>query len=210
MNALCCNYNTKGMAPSVMVAPAARDAAITSLSELLGDRLSTGELVRQQHGRDASYHPCVPPDAVAFAQSTEEVSAIVRICARHKVPIIPFGSGSGLEGNVVALRGGVSIDLSRMNQILRVNRHAGEGNFHVGFNLLPNDPKEMAEAKRLNERLVYRALALDGTCTGEHGIGCGKIEFLLAEHGEAVSVMRAIKRSIDPDNIMNPGKILEV
>ena len=477
MNALCCNYNTKSMAPSVMVAPAARDAAITSLSELLGDRLSTGELVRQQHGRDASYHPCVPPDAVAFAQSTEEVSEIVKICARHKVPIIPFGSGSGLEGNVVALRGGVSIDLSRMNQILRVslgdldatvqagvthkqlnaqlrdeglffsgdpgadatlggmaatraaapsavrygtmrenvlsltvvlpdgrvirtsrrarkssagydltrlfvgsegtlgvitevtvrlygipaamssatcsfpsvevavntvirtiqlgvpvarieladaaimeavNRysridlpvaptlwmdfhgteasvaeqarmvqrivddhggthfawatdpeerlklwqarydafyalkatrpggeawvtdvcvpisrlaeciietqkdiadsflwagivgHAGEGNFHVAFNLLTNDPKEMAEAKRLNERLVYRALALDGTCTGEHGIGCGKIEFLLAEHGEAVSVMRAIKRAIDPDNIMNPGKILEV
>jgi D-lactate dehydrogenase (cytochrome) len=74
----------------------------------------------------------------------------------------------------------------------------------------PNEPREMAEAKRLNERLIYRALALDGTCTGEHGIGCGKIEFLLAEHGEAVSVMRAIKRSIDPDNIMNPGKILEV
>jgi D-lactate dehydrogenase (cytochrome) len=93
------------MAPLVIVASAARDAAIASLSELLGDRLSTGELVRQQHGRDASYHPCVPPDAVAFAQSTEEISAIVRICARHKVPIIPFGSGSGLEGNVVALRG---------------------------------------------------------------------------------------------------------
>ena len=109
------------MALPMMVAPAARNAAIASLSELLGDRLSTGELVRQQHGRDASYHPCVAPDAVAFAQSTEEVSAIVRICARHKVPIIPFGSGSGLEGNVVALRGGVSIDLSRMNRILRVS-----------------------------------------------------------------------------------------
>jgi D-lactate dehydrogenase (cytochrome) len=68
----------------------------------------------------------------------------------------------------------------------------------------------MAEAKRLNERLIHRALALDGTCTGEHGIGCGKIEFLLAEHGEAVSVMRAVKRAIDPDNIMNPGKILQI
>jgi hypothetical protein len=73
----------KGMAPS----PPARDAAIASLSELLGDRLSSGDLVRQQHGRDASYHPCMPPDAVAFAQSTEEVSEIVRICARHKVPM---------------------------------------------------------------------------------------------------------------------------
>ena len=85
--------------------------------------------------------------------------------------------------------------------------HAADGNFHVGFYLLPNDPKEMAEAQRINERLVHRALALDGTCTGEHGIGCGKIDFLLAEHGEAVTVMRAIKTAIDPDNIMNPGKI---
>jgi D-lactate dehydrogenase (cytochrome) len=68
----------------------------------------------------------------------------------------------------------------------------------------------MTEAQRLNERLVHRALSLDGTCTGEHGIGCGKIDFLLAEHGEAVSVMRAIKTAIDPDNIMNPGKIFRV
>ena len=85
--------------------------------------------------------------------------------------------------------------------------HAGDGNFHVGFYLLPNDPKEIAEARRLNERLVYRALALDGTCSGEHGIGCGKLDFVLAEHGEAMSVMRAIKSAIDPHNIMNPGKI---
>ena len=82
--------------------------------------------------------------------------------------------------------------------------------FPLGNLLNPNDPKEMAEAERLNERLVHRALALDGTCTGEHGIGCGKIDFLLAEHGEAVSVMRAIKKAIDPDNIMNPGKILRI
>jgi D-lactate dehydrogenase (cytochrome) len=65
----------------------------------------------------------------------------------------------------------------------------------------------MAESQRLNERLIHRALALDGTCTGEHGIGCGKIDFVLAEHGEAMSVMRAIKTAIDPHNIMNPGKI---
>src|SRR5215470_11424698 len=93
--------------------PAARDAAIASLYELLGDRLSRAALVLEQHGKDASYHPCAPPDAVAFAQSTEEVSEIVKVCARHKVPIIPFGSGTSLEGNVVAVRGGVCIDISQ-------------------------------------------------------------------------------------------------
>jgi D-lactate dehydrogenase (cytochrome) len=464
------------MAPSVTVESVApKDAVIASLQQLLGERLSTAALVREKHGRDASWHPCVPPDAVAFAQSTEEASEIVKICARHKVPLIPFGGGTGLEGHVVALRGGVCLDISRMNRILQISPgdldvtvqagvthqqlnehlrdmglffsvdpganatlggmaatrasgttavrygtmrenvlsltvvlpdgrvirtarrarkssagydltrlfvgsegtlgviteltvrlygipaaisaatcsfpsvevavktviqiiqagiavarieladaatmdsiiryskldlpvapvlwiefhgtengvaeqakmvqkvaadhggshfawatkpedrsklwqarhdayfagkaawpgtecwatdvcvpisrlaecitetqediaasflpagivgHAGDGNFHVGFNLNPNEPKEMAEAERLNKRLVHRALSLDGTCTGEHGVGCGKIDFLLAEHGEAIDVMRAIKKAIDPDNIMNPGKIL--
>ena len=460
---------------SVDTAP--RDAVIASLHQLLGERLSTAAPVREKHGKDASYHPCVPPDAVAFAQSTEEVSEIVKICAQHKVPVIPFGSGTGLEGHIVALRGGVCLDISRMNRILQVRPtdldatveagvthqqlnehlrdtglffsvdpganatlggmaatrasgttavrygtmrenvlsltvvlpdgrvirtarrarksssgydltrlfvgsegtlgvitevtvrlygipaaisaatcsfpsveaavktviqiiqagiavarieladaatmdsiiryakldlpvapvlwmefhgtengvaeqakmvqkvaadhggthfawatkpedrsklwqarhdayfagkaacpgtecwstdvcvpisrlaeciaetqrdiaasflpagivgHAGDGNFHVAFMLNPNEPKEMAEAERLNQRIVHRALSLDGTCTGEHGIGCGKIDFLLAEHGEAVSVMRAIKTALDPDNIMNPGKILRI
>ena len=456
---------------------AARAAAIASLHQLLRDRLSTATPVREQHGKDASYHPCLPPDAVAFAQSTAEVSDIVKICAQHKVPLIPFGSGTGVEGSVVALRGGVCLDISRMNRILQVGTgdldatvqagvtheqlnehlrdtglffsvdpganctiggmvatrasgtnsvrygtmrenvlalkvvlpdgrvirtarrarksaagydltrlfvgsegtlgvitevtvrlygmptavssamcsfpsveaavntaiqtiqegvpvarielanaaqmdainkysklelpvaptlwlefhgseasveeqarivqmiacdhggadfswtanpkdrvklwraghdvayadralrpgaqiwatdvcvpisrlaeciietekditasfllapivgHLGDGNFHLVIVINPNEPKEMAEAERINQRLVHRALSLDGTCTGEHGIGCGKIDFLIAEHGEAVNVMRAIKTAIDPDNIMNPGKILRV
>jgi hypothetical protein len=68
--------------------PAARDATIASLQGLLGERLSRAASVREQHGKDASYHPCVPPDAVAFPKSTEEVSEIVKLCARHKLPII--------------------------------------------------------------------------------------------------------------------------
>ena len=88
--------------------------------------------------------------------------------------------------------------------------HVGDGNFHVIYLVDPENGEELAEAKRLNERMVMRALAMDGTCTGEHGIGYGKLDFLQAEHGEAVSVMRLIKQALDPQNIMNPGKVLRV
>jgi D-lactate dehydrogenase (cytochrome) len=86
--------------------------------------------------------------------------------------------------------------------------HAGDGNFHLVYVLDPARPAEFDEARRLNERLVLRALAMDGTSTGEHGIGYGKIPFLEAEHGAGVDVMRAIKRALDPDGRMNPGKVL--
>ncbi|GIK98395.1 MAG: lactate dehydrogenase [Alphaproteobacteria bacterium] len=445
------------------------------MRRLLGERLSTAPAVREQHGHDESYHATEPPDAVAFARGTEEVAGIVRICARHRVPVIPFGTGTSLEGHVAARYGGVSIDLSQMNRILRVSQgdldctveagvtrkqlnahlrdmglffpidpgadaslggmtatrasgtnavrygtmrenvlgltvvladgriirtggrarksaagydltrlfvgsegtlgvvtevtlrlygvpeavsaavaafptigdavqtviqtiqsgipvarielldevqmdavnryakldypvqptlffefhgtergvaeqaemvqaiaaefgagdfrwtaqtedrnklwqarhnayyaglalrpgskgwatdvcvpisrladcivetkrdversellapivgHVGDGNFHLCFVLDPADPDEMARAKALNERMVLRALEMGGTCTGEHGIGYGKMDFLTAEHGEAVAVMRQLKLALDPDGIMNPGKVL--
>ena len=86
--------------------------------------------------------------------------------------------------------------------------HVGDGNFHLGLLVRRDDPREVAEAERLHDRLVRRALAMDGTCTGEHGIGTGKLRFLAAEHGEALEVMRAIKQALDPLGIMNPGKVL--
>ena len=88
--------------------------------------------------------------------------------------------------------------------------HVGDGNFHLIILIDPDDQEELAEAKALNHRLVMRALAMDGTCTGEHGIGCGKMDFLVAEHGDAVSVMRTIKQALDPGNILNPGKVVRV
>ncbi len=456
----------------------ADDGLIEALAAIVGgDRLSTVPAVREQHGRDESYHASAPPDAVVFPDNTDEVVAIVKACAERNVAVIPFGTGTSLEGHVAALYGGVCIDMSRMNQILSVNSedmdatvqagvtrkvlnehlrdtglffpvdpgadaslggmaatrasgtnavrygtmrevvlaltvvladgrvirtsrrsrkssagydltrlfvgsegtlgviteitvrlfgipesiaaavvsfpdmesavnaviltiqsgipiariefldevqvdaindfsgysyplqptlllefhgseagvheqtksvraicddfggsdfrwstkteeraklwqarhdayyaciakkpgkkgwatdvcvpisrlaeciletrrdldhsfiyapmvgHAGDGNFHLVLMIDPDDSKDMAEAKRLNDRLIHRALAMDGTCTGEHGIGYGKVEFLTAEHGEAVSVMRAIKVALDPQNIMNPGKILSL
>jgi D-lactate dehydrogenase (cytochrome) len=88
--------------------------------------------------------------------------------------------------------------------------HAGDGNFHLMYLLDPDSPAELAEARRLNDRLVTRALAMGGTCTGEHGVGYGKMAYLAAEHGEGLEVMRAIKLALDPDNRMNPGKIVNV
>jgi D-lactate dehydrogenase (cytochrome) len=453
------------------------DSLLADLRRLLGDRLSTSGAVCAQHGRDESYHPAHAPDAVAFARHTEEVAAIVRLCAEHKVPVIAFGTGTSLEGHVAALRGGICIDLSQMNRILRVGAedldatieagvtrkqlneylrdtglffpidpgadaslggmaatrasgtnavrygtmrenvlsltvvladgrivrtarrarksaagydltrlfvgsegtlgiiteltlrlhgipeaisaavcafptleeavdtvidtiqsgvpvarielldeaqiaainkyskldhkvaptlffefhgspaavaeqsatvsgiaaehggddfrwsttageraklwrarhdayyaalasrpgskgwatdvcvpisrlaeciaetkkdlaqsvvpsalvgHVGDGNFHLVFMIDPDRPEEIAEASRLNDRMVARALAMEGTCTGEHGVGYGKMDFLVAEHGEAVAVMRTIKQALDPDNILNPGKIVRI
>ena len=471
------------MTPTTTAAAAAAErvplnpALLASLRQLLGDRLSTSAAVCEQHGKDESYHTPHAPDAVAFARSTEEVSDIVRLCAEHKTPVIAFGTGTSLEGHVAALRGGICIDLSQMNRILRVGAedldatveagvtrkqlneylrdtglffpidpgadaslggmaatrasgtnavrygtmrenvlsltvvladgrvirtarrarksaagydltrlfvgsegtlgvitevtvrlygipeaisaavcafptidaavdtviltiqsgvpvarielldeaqidainkyskldhrvaptlffefhgteagvaeqvetvkaiaadhdgddfrrattpesrsklwqarhdayyaalalrpgskgwptdvcvpisrlaeciaetkrdlaqssipsalagHVGDGNFHLIFMIDPQSREEIAEASRLNDRMVHRALQMEGTCTGEHGIGYGKIDFLLDEHGEAISVMRSIKRALDPDDIMNPGKIVRM
>ncbi len=459
------------------IEPAIEDPLVDELRALLGERLSTSAAVREQHGHDESYHPTHPPDAVAFATSTEEVTEIVKLCARRKRPVIPFGTGTSLEGQVAALHGGISIDMTRMNEVLEVNAedldcqvqagvtrkqlnaylrdtglffpidpgadaslggmaatrasgtnavrygtmrenvlgltvvladgrviqtggrarksaagydltrlfvgsegtlgviteirlrlygipeavsaavcsfetlegavdtviltiqsgipvarielldevqmdavnkysnydypvlptllfefhgtergvqeqaemvgeitaeygggdfrwailaeernklwqarhdsyyaalalrpgakgwatdvcvpisrlaecilevkrdieesgllapivgHVGDGNFHVCFIIDPDDAEEMARSEALNERMVMRALAMGGTCTGEHGIGTGKMAFLQAEHGEAVAVMRALKLALDPDNLMNPGKMLRV
>jgi D-lactate dehydrogenase (cytochrome) len=465
------------MSAPVLVREAVKPELIASLRQRLGDRLSTSAAVRAQHGKDESYHQPHAPDAVAFAQSTDEVAEIVRLCAQYKTPIIPFGTGTSLEGHVAALKGGICIDMSQMNRVLRVGAedldatveagvtrkqlneylrdtglffpvdpgadaslggmsatrasgtnavrygtmrenvlaltvvlpdgrvihtsrrprksaagydltrlfvgsegtlgvitevtvrlygipeaisaavcafptiaaavdtviltiqsgipvarielldeaqmdainkyskldhkiaptlffefhgttagvaeqvelvkdiaadnggddfrwassqeersklwqarhdayyaalamrpgskgwatdvcvpisrladciaetkidlaqsslpsalagHVGDGNFHLIFMIDPNRPEEIAEASRLNDRMVTRALAMDGTCTGEHGIGYGKMDFLIAEHGEAVDVMASIKRAIDPDNLMNPGKIMRI
>src|ERR1700704_5896332 len=88
---------------------------------LLGDRVTTSRGVREHHGKDESYFPYAPPDAVVFPESTEEVRGIVNLCRRHKTPMIPYGVGTSLEGHVLAIHGGVCIDLSRMNRVLAVH-----------------------------------------------------------------------------------------
>jgi D-lactate dehydrogenase (cytochrome) len=128
-----------------------------------------------------------------------------------------------LRRNARAWTTDVCVPISRLADCIRETRddnagasfpiclvgHAGDGNFHLLYVLDPDSSAELAEAARLNDRLVRRALAMGGTCSGEHGVGIGKMKYLDAEHGPALDVMRAIKRALDPDNRMNPGKLIE-
>lgn len=99
------------------------DAALDDLRAALGDRLSTGPSILDQHAHDEAYTPPVRPDAVAFPETTEEVSRIVKICAAHDCPIVPYGFGTSLEGQVVPASGGISLDMSRMDRVLAINEN---------------------------------------------------------------------------------------
>lgn len=101
-------------------------------------------------------------------------------------------------------------DIERAGLIAPIVGHVGDGNFHVLPLVDMDDAKEIAAVEDFLERLAERALRMEGTCTGEHGIGSGKMKYMAAEHGSGVAVMAAIKRAMDPGNILNPGKIIRV
>ncbi len=106
--------------------------------------------------------------------------------------------------------GRAEADLDELGLIAPILGHVGDGNFHVAPLINTEDPKEIELCETFLDRLGHLAFEMDGTCTGEHGIGQGKVGFMRTEHGVGIDMMRAIKKAIDPDNIMNPGKILPV
>ena len=110
------------LSPAALVAHRAPSVAmLTALRQRFGERCSTATAVREQHGRDESSYPVTPPDVVVFCESTEDVAAVVALANAHAVPVIPFGAGSSLEGHLLAVQGGVSIDLSRLGRVLHIN-----------------------------------------------------------------------------------------
>lgn len=154
----------------------------------------------------------------AFRWSTDAAERERLWEARHNM----YFADLALRPGCVGLSTDVCVPISRLVECITKTRedlagcsvptpiigHVGDGNFHVLFIIDPNSPAELAEAEHYNQRIVRRALELDGTCTGEHGIGVGKLEFMAAEHGAALNVMRAIKHALDPLGIMNPGKVV--
>lgn len=153
--------------------------------------------------------------AFQWTTKPEERSALWK--ARHDA----FYAAVSLRPGCIGWPTDVCVPISRLAQCIHETKadlekasipapilgHVGDGNFHVIFVIDPNSPTEMKEAQELNRRLIERALSMDGTCTGEHGIGLGKMDWLERELGGAVDVMRQVKRALDPDDIMNPGKI---
>ncbi|MFC5476210.1 FAD-binding oxidoreductase [Paraherbaspirillum soli] len=97
------------------------ETLLTALHSLFGERFTTTLAMREHHGRDASSYDPMLPDAVVFAESTDEVAAVLKLCSEHRVPVIPFGSGTSLEGHILAAQGGISLDLSRMNRLLAIH-----------------------------------------------------------------------------------------
>jgi len=141
--------------------------------------------------------------------------------ARHDA----YWAQRGLRPNTQPLATDVCVPISRLAECLTATQrdiaetkllapivgHVGDGNFHVGLMVDMGDEEEVTRVRGFLERLTERALAMDGTCTGEHGVGQGKMKYLLAEHGQpALDAMRAIKRALDPLDIMNPGKIVSL
>ncbi|MBV8841009.1 MAG: FAD-binding protein [Alphaproteobacteria bacterium] len=130
-------------------------------------------------------------------------------------------AGTALRPGCKALITDVCVPLSRLAECLTATKrdiensgliapivgHVGDGNFHTLILIDPENPDKLVRAKALHARMIERALALDGTCTGEHGIGLGKIDYLARELGEAVDTMKALKRALDPQDLMNPGKL---
>ncbi|MEO7656518.1 MAG: FAD-linked oxidase C-terminal domain-containing protein [Sphingomicrobium sp.] len=140
--------------------------------------------------------------------------------ARHEA----YYAAVNLRSGAVGWATDVCVPMSRLAECITLTKaeletssvpatilgHVGDGNFHVVFSIDPDSPSEMSEVGAINERLVRRALEMDGTCTGEHGVGLGKQNWLVEELGEAVDLMRLIKRAFDPRDILNPGKIFSL
>jgi len=154
----------------------------------------------------------------SWATLPEERSKLWK--ARHEA----YYAAVNLRPGAVGWATDVCVPISRLTQCITETKadleaasvpatilgHVGDGNFHVIFSLDPDAPDELAEVEALNHKLVQRALAMDGTCTGEHGIGLGKQDCLIDELGDAVDLMREIKRALDPQNLFNPGKIFQL
>lgn len=220
---------------------AAMDEAIRELLAALGpDLVLTDEADRISYSYDAT-HLSHRPDVVVFPRTTEHVQKVMAIARRHRVPVFPRGSGTGLSGGAIPL-GGIALVMTRMNRILEIDPrdmlarvqpgvltadfkraveaerfqvtlvvfgHAGDGNFHPDLICDERDPEEMRRVAQAIDAIFEAALRHGGTLSGEHGIGLLKRPYMTTAFDvPTLRAMRALKQAFDPDNLLNPGKLL--
>ena len=191
--------------------------ALPEMPLLLLEFHGTDAAVREQAERFGEIAAEFGAGDFAWATKAEDRTRLWQ--ARHDV----YWASLGLRPGAKGVASDVCVPISRLAECLAETKrdieesgmvapiagHVGDGNFHVMPLVFLDDPDEVARTEAFMHRLVERALAMEGTCTGEHGVGQGKMKYLAKEHGEpALDLMRLLKRSIDPDNIMNPGKIV--
>jgi D-lactate dehydrogenase (cytochrome) len=186
-------------APCLFIEAAGSEATVESDLELVLDVADAEGALEAVHERDA--------DARALLWSARHASAYAGAAAtpgrrsRSTDVCVPV---SELPGAVAFARA----EIERLGLTAGIVGHAGDGNVHVGLHVDPDDPAEVAASDELVDNLVRDALARGGTCTGEHGVGLGKVGALALEHGDLLPLMRGIKQLFDPRGIMNPGKVL--
>ena len=173
---------------------------------VVDDQARTVEEIAREHG------------ALGFEWATTPEARAVLWQARHDVYYATLASRPGAR----AMTTDVCVPISQLAPCILETQadaraiglpaplvgHAGDGNFHLILMVDPEQPEELARVSAYAQRLVERALRMGGTCSGEHGVGLGKMKYLKAEHGEALNVMRTLKRALDPNDLMNPGKML--
>jgi D-lactate dehydrogenase (cytochrome) len=199
-----CNRYSKldlAVSPTLFLEFHGTDGAVDEQVELMA------EIAREHGGGD-----------FRWATATEERTKLWQ--ARHDIWWAALALRPGSQGIPTDICVPISVlpdvvaatqqDVDELGLIAPMCGHVGDGNFHLCVLVGPDDHDEQARVTELNARMIARAHAAGGTCTGEHGIGTGKIGYLAAERGEAMAVLCAVKRALDPRNIMNPGKILDV
>ena len=172
------------------------------------EQAETAQVLAEEHGGEG----------FAYATRAEDRNHLWQ--ARHDAYYAALGLRPGAKGwatdacvPISALAEAVTAaaaDVAETGLLAPIVGHVGDGNFHLTILIDPDDPAELEQAKAVNKRLVRRAIAAGGTCTGEHGIGMGKLDSLEEEHGPAVAVMATLKHAMDPKGIMNPGKVVRL
>jgi D-lactate dehydrogenase (cytochrome) len=188
-------------APTLWIELAGSEATVTHDAAVLQDLVQDAGATRMDHARDA-----------------EAAAALWRI--RHSALYAARALRPGIKGlstdvcvpvsTLPACIEGIGKVVETTSLKAPLIGHVGDGNFHMVLLFDPENPEETAEGRRINAALIELAMSLDGTCTGEHGVGLGKKAYMEAEHGTALELMRELKRCIDPANIMNPGKIFDL